>query len=413
MVPCNKNDSNTVNDDGLLYGVSLVLNFNTNESETTHHDVEIEFVKDENHRMTWGQEQQKMKLKIFIDTNVEDFNQLLSQISIADAVRKQRETYYSIDANTRSSCCVTLGIALLSYDNFIPAMRKSLSHFFNHTSSSSSSYMCNGTATPLATILECFRSKYASTSILHSMLNPYLDYGCNSMPGNMPMSNQQQMFETSAIESLVESIPPIPLALLFITALLEQKIIFTSRRRSSLVSMTVALKKLLQPFEWSHLFVPLVPDGLASDLVQYPAPFILGIPFSSDTLSLLKCIPNDVTIVDVDVGRVILSKYFSVDLEGQRKEDKKSTAAALRSQVLHLAETLGGVIGAKISDRLWSCDSPDVDSLFAAPKTESKGEAFTLVISSFLRELLAGKFLFLLFEFCFFHLDAIEFSFYC
>ncbi len=405
MVPCNKNDSNTVNaDDGLLYGVSLVLNFNTKESEPTHYDVDIEFVKDENHRMTWGQEHQRMKLKIFIDTNVEAFNQLLSQTSIADAIRKQRETYYGIDANTRSSCCVTLGIALLSYDNFIPAMRKSLSHFFNHTSSSSSSYTCNGTATPLATILECFRSKDASTSILYSMLNPYLDYGCNSiMSGKMLMSNQQQMFETSAIESLVESIPPIPLALLFITALLEQKIIFTSRRRSSLVSMIVALKKLLQPFEWSHLFVPLVPEGLASDLVQYPAPFILGIPFSSDTLSLLRCIPNDVTIVDVDVGRVILSKYFSVDLEGQSKEDKQSTTAALRSQVLHLAETLGGVIGEKISDRLWSCDSPDIDSLFVAPKTESKGEAFKLVISSFLRELLAGK------KFLFICLDVAAF----
>jgi hypothetical protein len=57
-----------------------------------------------------------------------------------------------------------------------------------------------------------------------------------------------------------------PLALLFVTVLLEQK------RRRVLHSASAALADL-----WSHLLVPLVPFSLAGDLIQYPAPFILGV----------------------------------------------------------------------------------------------------------------------------------------
>lgn len=401
MIPCKKNDGSSI-DDGFLYGVSLVLNFNTDKHDLSNDDqVLIEFVEDETHKMTWSKEKEKSKLSIFTNTNIEEFNKRLNDTSVAASIERQKEIY-SKSSSTTSPCYITVGIALLSDHNVIPSMRRTLSHFFNHTSSLGSSITSNNVAMPLAHILECFRSSQELdnfSSVLSTLLDPYLDFGCSSLEAattkSLSLSDQKHLFEASAIESLVESIPPIPLALLFVTALLEQKIIFTSKRRSGLVSMTTALKKLLRPFEWSHLFVPLVPDGLASDLVQYPAPFILGIPFSSDTLSLLKRIPDDITIVDVDVGRVILAKNFSVDLEGQSNEDKISATMNLRSQVLHLAETLGGVIGCKECERLWSSDSPHIDSMFSATspnkESSSKGEAVQKVISSFIRELLAGK----------------------
>jgi hypothetical protein len=394
MMPCNKSDD--VSNNGFLYGVSLVLNCN---AETVPDNVSIEFFKEKNHKITWSQDNDKPKLSIFIDSNVDDFNQLLRKVSLPDMIKKKREEQASSD--DQSSANLTLGIALVSHQNVIPSMRKSLSRFYGDISSIGSAHSPRGTiAVPLGSILASFRSKEAEP-ILSSLLNPYLDFGHSSVMSNKPssLSDQKKMFESSAIEALVESIPPIPLALLFVTALLEQKIIFTSRRRSSLISMTVALKKLLEPLEWSHLFVPVVPGGLASDLMQYPAPFILGMPFSVGSMSLLKNIPDDVTIVDVDVGRVMLAKNFSVHFDPQSGSDildeqgnskQVGTIAALRTQVLHLAETMGAVIGAKQSDILWTSDSPNVDSVLS-PMKQRKGEAVQNVCNSFIRELLAGK----------------------
>eukprot|EP00551_Chaetoceros_affinis_P009177 CAMPEP_0203680304 /NCGR_PEP_ID=MMETSP0090-20130426/38735_1 /ASSEMBLY_ACC=CAM_ASM_001088 /TAXON_ID=426623 /ORGANISM="Chaetoceros affinis, Strain CCMP159" /LENGTH=857 /DNA_ID=CAMNT_0050548315 /DNA_START=45 /DNA_END=2621 /DNA_ORIENTATION=- len=379
MMPSSKNDN--VSDDGFLYGVSLILNCNTDKISD---EVTIEFFNEKEHKITWSQENDKPKLSIFIDAKVDTFNDILRQMSLSEIIKKQRET-----AGSNSSACITLGITLVSHQNVIPSMRKTLSRLFGDVSCVDETHSSRGIAAPFASILESFRSKEEiEVPLLTSLLNPYLDFGWKSL--SMPsVSKQKQTFETSAIEALVESITPIPLALLFITALLEQKIVFTSRRRSNLVSMTVALRQLLKPLEWPHLFVPLVPDGLANDLIQYPAPFILGIPFTPDSMNLLKSIPENVTIVDVDVGRVILTKNFSTHFDTQgTSEEKKATTASLRSQVLHLAETLGGVIGSKQSDRLWACDSPHVDSIELILR---KGEAVQNVTRDFLRELLAGS----------------------
>lgn len=392
MIPCNKNDDK-LSSDGFLYGVSLVLNFNTEKELPPPETTTIEFVEDKTHKITWTQEKDMHKLSIFIDSKVDAFNQVLRLTNLSTMMEKQKETAASSEDDSTS--CITLGIALISYQNVIPSMRKSLSRCFGDISTIGLSNSTQALAAPLSSILECFRiENNADASVLSSLLDPYLDFGHSSL-SNPSISNshldQKEMFESAAIEALTESIPPIPLALLFITALLEQKIIFTSRRRSCLLSMSVALKTLLSPLEWSHLFVPVVPAGLATDLVQYPAPFILGIPFSPSTMSLLKSIPDDVTIVDVDVGRVILAKTFSVNLDAQNDEENNiSTTIALRSQVLHLAETLGAAIGSCESQRLWTCDSPFVDSVFTTSNAITKGKAVQKAIRSFLRELLAG-----------------------
>ena len=158
-------------------------------------------------------------------------------------MQKQKETASSDDS---TSSCITLGIALISYQNVIPSMRKSLSRCFGDISTIGLSNSTQAVAAPLSRILECFRMEEnnADASVLSSLLDPYLDFGHSSLANSSVKTlDQKEMFESSAIEALAESIPPIPLALLFVTALLEQKIIFTSRRRSCLVSMSVALKK--------------------------------------------------------------------------------------------------------------------------------------------------------------------------
>ena len=93
-----------------------------------------------------------------------------------------------------------------------------------------------------------------------------------------PLFSQKDEFEKLAGQQLITCLPPIPLALLFVATLLEQKIVLSSSRRSILFSATEALKGMLKPLKWCHLLVPLVPSALAKDLIQYPAPFILGMP---------------------------------------------------------------------------------------------------------------------------------------
>lgn len=206
-------------------------------------------------------------------------------------------------------------------------------------------------------------------------------------------------------EALLNSLPPIPLALTFITCLLEQKIVLSSSRRSILLSISTILRELLSPLEWSHLFVPLVPTTLANDLVQYPAPFILGIPSEDKgSMELLNSLPEDVTLVDLDVGRVILARKFSGDFDSL-KSYNGNAATIVRTQVLCLAEALGGVLGAKLYGQSWRSDSPLVfpsinpnspysiyEELDSTMKTSNERKFMTVkkVFEAFIQELLVG-----------------------
>jgi hypothetical protein len=179
-----------------------------------------------------------------------------------------------------------------------------------------------------------------------------------------PIGEQAKLFETHALGLLTDCLPPIPLALLFVTALLEQKIVLSSSRRSILHAACAGLTVLLRPLKWSHLLVPLVPGALAADLIQYPAPFILGVPSEdADNMDLLGNLPRDVTLVDLDVGRVILAPEFGQDNEMVRGTvDAGATARALRSQVLYLAQGLGTVFGNCLRPQSWACDGPFLGS---------------------------------------------------
>ena len=108
--------------------------------------------------------------------------------------------------------------------------------------------------------------------------------------------------------------------------------------------------------------VPLVPASLAGDLIQYPAPFILGVTSEeAENAQLIGNLPKDVTLVDLDVGRVILAPSFGHDNEMVRRtKDSEATARALRAQVLYLAQSLGGVFGANLKPSTWCCDSPSI-----------------------------------------------------
>ncbi|VEU34065.1 unnamed protein product [Pseudo-nitzschia multistriata] len=297
---------------------------------------------------------------------------------------------------------ISMGIALVSRRNVIFSMRDSLSRlFFDYSRSPGQSLevaKASTTCNALVEILGALSYQDHEGSVLRDLLAPYLRVASNPWL-ERPFDEQEKMFESHALRQLTDCLPPTSLALLFVTALLEQKIIFSSGRRSVLHAASLGLATLLRPLKWSHLLVPMVPGALANDLIQYPAPFILGVPSEdADSMDLLGNLPRDVTLVDLDVGRVILAPDFGQDNEMCRKTaDTKATARALRSQVLYLAQGLGEVFGKSLRPDSWVSDEPSLCAM-APGKIRNDEMSITarldqlrLSAKSFIDEILAGS----------------------
>jgi len=261
---------------------------------------------------------------------------------------------------------LAIGIALVSRKNVIFSMRDSLSRlFFDYSRQPDQSLEDAKASTSCGALVELLGAcsyQDHEVSVLRVFLEPYLRIA--SAPWvDRPITAQKTAFESHALRQLTDCLPPTSLALLFVTALLEQKIIFSSGRRSILHAACCGLSSLLRPLKWSHLLVPMVPGALANDLIQYPAPFILGVPSEdADSMDLLSNLPRDVTLVDLDVGRVILAPNFGQDNDMCRgTADAQATARALRSQVLYLAQGLGTVFGNSLRSESWICDEPSLN----------------------------------------------------
>jgi DENN (AEX-3) domain len=287
------------------------------------------------------------------------FNRRISENNWIERVRSQRLAF-------PTGAPVSVGIVLISSQNVIYAMRESLSKLLWDFSSccgdgvkepSENQMICR----VLIELLGNFSHLDVEQESLCSILAPYLQYG--SLPWiKQPRRIQAFEFAINSGEQLMESLPLVPLALLYLTALLEQKIVFSSSRRSILLSAVTGLVKLLDPFKWEHLLIPLVPAALARDLLDYPAPFIIGLASEDEgNLELLNTLPDDVTLVDLDVGRVILAPMMSFGEEANTSDynsNPRAKSNPLRSQILHLAQSLGTVFGCRLRPNAWWGDSP-------------------------------------------------------
>jgi DENN (AEX-3) domain len=291
-----------------------------------------------------------------------------------------------------SDSTIAVGLALLSKRNVILAMRESLAVFLRELSRSGSgdasqSMSCCGA---LVDMLGTFSFPDVEPESLKCILEPFIRRGSGSWL-EKPIGSQKDEFLKIAGHQLIRFLPPIPLALTFVSALLEQKIVFISSRRSILFSVISAMIELLQPLKWCHLQVPLVPSNLAPDLLQYPGPFILGLASEDNgVLELVRDLPEDVTLVDLDIGRVILAPSFAFDNEVGRNTD--DTAQILRSQVLYLAQSFGSAIGAQLDSRAWCSDSPltEVYSFLASDSSTTSFDRLRATCQTFVKELLAG-----------------------
>jgi hypothetical protein len=387
MIP--RADSSDSGDDSSLFGASLVFQRTMSRiDEAIASQVNLELVCDKEKAseespgssspVSGGSDNDsEVTRKVKISGNHPTFSRRLSERSWSERI--SREVRDGGDSS------VVIGLALVSQRNVILAMRDTLSRLLHDFSRSPNSAdakpCCCGT---LVELLGNFSHQDVEAESLKSILEPFL----RDSAASWIERPQKDAFEEVAGQQLISCLPPIPLALLFVTALLEQKIVLSSSRRSVLMSCTVALSALLKPLKWCHLLVPRVPAALASDLLQYPAPFVLGMP-SEDPgiMDLIRDLPADVTLVDLDVGRVIVAPSFAHDNElGRGIPNDAETARVLRSQVLYLAQSLGGVFGTCLDRQTWSCDSP-----FA--ETEGNTTQFARlrsVCNCFIEELLAG-----------------------
>jgi hypothetical protein len=330
------------------------------------------------------------------DSKTECSSTRIIQVSMSSPVfnRRLEEDSWSVRMENRRRVVagpVTVGIALVCRRNVVLAMRESLTRFLHdhcRPREKGTGLICG----PLVELLGNFSHPDVEATALKAILEPYLRVVSASWV-DRPLHDQKHQFEIEAGQQLLNCLPLIPLALLFVTLLLEQKVVFSSSRRSVLFSAVISVTRLLKPLRWSHLLVPLVPSALARDLLQYPAPFILGIPSEDPgNMEVLNALPSDVTLVDLDVGRVILASHFAHDDELVRNgEDPRITAAALRSQVLYLAQSLGLLFGSKLRKQTWNVDSPSVSSSVQELQTDVPDiEKLQAVCRSFLVELLSG-----------------------
>ena len=324
-----------------------------------------------------------------VAANYPIFNERLTELSWIERVKKRRMAI-------PMRAPVSIGVILVSSQNTILAMRESLSKLLVDFSRASGGGEGNGSY--LCTFLIDVLGNYAHSDVEHGslrcFLEPYLRFGSSPWL-SQPIRRQDDEFLIQSGQRLIESLPLVPLALLYVSVLLEQKVVFSSSRRGILLSAVTAITKLLHPLRWEHLVVPLVPSSLATDLLEYPAPFIIGLAADDQgNIELLNSLPDDVTLVDLDVGRVILAPSISFEETTSTTDvsaKMRSKSIALRSQVLYLAQELGVIFGSRLHRRAWCGDSP-LSCLSRQGENPVAGSFIELqsICESFLTELLAS-----------------------
>jgi len=84
---------------------------------------------------------------------------------------------------------------------------------------------------------------------------------------------------------------------IFCCMMLEHKILLESSNPERLAPVGEALREILYPLKWHHVFVPYLPESM-SDYIEAPVPFIMGV------LRGYTGTNTDCVRVDIDRGTV-------------------------------------------------------------------------------------------------------------
>lgn len=97
---------------------------------------------------------------------------------------------------------------------------------------------------------------------------------------------------------------------LILSAILcEERILFIADNIDTVSSAVHAVSAMLSPFQWQHLFLPILPSSLVA-YTSSPFPFIIGIRRYQFTDQIKRAL-SDVIVVDADNGYISLFTVFN------------------------------------------------------------------------------------------------------
>lgn len=111
---------------------------------------------------------------------------------------------------------------------------------------------------------------------------------------NLPFRN---VFETLDLPNIL---------LLWRCALAEMKILIHSNKISILTEIAEVICALLYPFTWSHVYIPVLPEGL-EQVLQAPMPFIVGMTTNMRQRVEDYAMTEDIVEVNVDANEIVIA----------------------------------------------------------------------------------------------------------
>ena len=112
------------------------------------------------------------------------------------------------------------------------------------------------------------------------------------------------------------NINPKNLVALFFALMLEQKIAVISSKLTALTCLGEFLREALVPFHWNHVYVPVLPKKMSSQILDCPTPFFVGI--QRDFFDA-KAVPSDVCVLDLDHDACRMSPELTKALKAGRR----------------------------------------------------------------------------------------------
>eukprot|EP00117_Sycon_ciliatum_P023006 scpid3569/ scgid2048/ Suppression of tumorigenicity 5 protein; DENN domain-containing protein 2B; HeLa tumor suppression 1 len=128
-------------------------------------------------------------------------------------------------------------------------------------------------------------------------------------------------------DTLASKVPCGVLLKIFAAIIMERHLIFTAERLSTLSSCILACVALLYPFEWQHVFIPVLPASL-TDICCSPLPYIIGVMKSSLWKVTDEDLPieENVIIVDLDEGKFLTNVINDVGLMPNKMRSELESA---------------------------------------------------------------------------------------
>jgi hypothetical protein len=157
---------------------------------------------------------------------------------------------------------------------------------------------------------------------------------------------------------------------LFTCVLLEKRILLVSRNYTLLTMTAECLRRMIRPFVWSHVYVPVLPRSML-DMLQCPTPFIIGIHSGYAWKHDFPFV-TDLVVMDLDMDELS---------EGDNAEIKQILPTGVRSR---LVKRLRAALTRRVSRVDLAVSSQDIQS------SKHKEMEIMLAFSEAVKELLFG-----------------------